>query len=409
MKFKVATLTAVIILVGIINLHSGMALLTASYFMSSSGSISYSSIRPLHVEGRYIKDDQNQTIYLRGANVGAWVDCEYGGFTAEGNYFGDDFWHGVSDIVKAELDWYASLGFNCVRSLMSVDWWKDNYHGYRDNYINFVTWCAEREIYVIVGFWSLTHYEEGGWSECTAFPYPPYIPEDYEYLMPDEQAFIDFWGSVAYRFRNHSNVIFDLWNEVGGEYAANHTVMNNWWATATGCINAIRNWTDAIVILTLSWGVDWDWNWSPEPGGYDPYCTMEWIDIYSESLPTDPNIMYDTHIYRDHGSFGGNHPVEGYPYTYDTIKEALNYTKVKWVLDTINRPMNIGEIGCNMYSNGQEVTAFQNAFAVFNEWGLHYQAWIMQPVLTMYNLIENEPYYPSLSAGGQELVDAIGG
>lgn len=399
-KFKAASLTAIIILAGVISIYPGIALLTGNHIINSSGLISYFSTRPLHVEGRYIKDDQNQTVYLRGANVGGWVDDYCGLWTSEGRYYGQDIGQWIPSAVQGELDAMKSWGMTCVRSLMCVDWWQDNYMNYRDHYKDFVTWAGERGIYVLVGFWSLTHYEGGGWCACTPFPYPPYIPSEYAYLMPNEQAFIDFWGDVAYEFKDYPNVLFDLWNEVGHGLDPREQYQNEWWPVAQGCIDAIREYTQAPVIIDWGWGICYNLEYH---GGE----LLDWV----QTCPlTGGNLVFSTHVYRDGGGLGYWSSNNTRAYLKEDITEAWNGSLVRAVGEEWNKPLIIGEIGCNLaIERDQELIAFQNALEISNDWGLHYIAWIWisHDGPTNYYLMESGGYVPPPSAAGQVLIDAL--
>jgi len=73
-------------------------------------------ISPLHVEGKYIKNAFNQTIYLRGVNKAEFAD------DPDGVWMGSTMWN--NNNVKAELDAMKSWGVNTVRCHFSVELWK---------------------------------------------------------------------------------------------------------------------------------------------------------------------------------------------------------------------------------------------------------------------------------------------
>jgi hypothetical protein len=103
-----------------------------------------------------------------------------------------------------------------------------------------------------------------------------------------------------------------------------------------------------------------------------------------------------------------------YAWDYNEIKRAFEYEGLKWVGESVNKPLIIGECGANLGwkdSNPdeyqKEIIAWNNTLAIFNEWGLHYQAFWWRNI-GIYRLLEQgQPWVPPPTESGEILIKAI--
>jgi len=369
-----------------------IALSMTNVTISSSGRVIYEySANLLHIEGRYIKDEPGNIIHLRGVNKHGFEDNPEGNWGA----FGYTNW----DNVAMQLDTMKSWGINVLREINTIQWWVENSPAdtstgvmtHRDVVKKLIEMAADRGIYYMYTPWCVTSAEGQ-----VQLPFPPYSSATG--VIPTEQAFIDYWVSVATELGIYDNVIYDLWNEPTG-------AIDDWYRVWQKVINAIRGLGDEHLIVVQYYDSVY-WNLDDMHG-----ATMSWVQQYPFN---GTNLLYSTHAYRDYGSLGqkAGEP-SGRAYTYEDVKLALESELINWVGETMNKSLIIGEIGCNLwYGEGTveqeaELTAFENALSIFNEWGVHYAVWEWWAGVRC-ALISNpwaSPIKPT--ASGQILINAI--
>jgi len=345
---------------------------------------------PLHVEGRYIKDDVGNTVLLRGTTLIHFLDDPSGAMNWGG-------WDPAT--VQANLDAMASWGINVVRLHTCAEWWLNNYQGYRNNMKDLIQWAGERGIYVIYDIYSISHLYSG-WGDREFLPYPPYT-DFHDNIQPwTKQDFVDFWASVANELKTYPNVLFEIWNEpypTSGDKA----VRDEFFDVVQDCIDAIRlDGSSAICIV--QWG---QLLWTGDPA----YMTgnLRWVEEQlGRGLLTDPNIVYNGHIYRYHGSFGSMLGNVSYAY----ILQKMQDFQIPYVLDTLNKSVICCETGA--YDSGtseyqNELECLRNELSIMNEWGMSYLvfAWGDTPFNIITGSESGGPYDPKPS--GQVLIDAI--
>jgi hypothetical protein len=178
----------------------------------------------LHVDGKYIKDEQGTTIILHGVNFIGYQVNEY-------------LTQGYSDHTEADYQRIASWGFNVVR--LAISWQHiEAVEGIYDEsyFTNFVDrdieWAQKYGIHVIIDF------AKWGWS-----PYFNYTARGYGlpgwlfYGYPDSQegqskAIDDFWlgkapGGAPATPQNPSmqDRMIQVWKYIAGRYKNNPTVI----------------------------------------------------------------------------------------------------------------------------------------------------------------------------------------
>lgn len=387
----------------------------------SSGKIGVA--RPLHVEGRYIKNDLGEIVVLRGVNKEGFEDDPTGWWNPEGGSRSSGLGVWNASAVAANLDRMKSWGINVIRSHHAINSWltnRDNYKGtptrpYKDNVKDVIRMAGERGIYYIFDAMSVVENGEPG-HQADPLPFPPYIIRDD--IITSKQDFVDYWASVAAELKQFPNVIFELWNEPHATPDMNKTqVMTDWFDAAQQAINAIRA-TGADQLIIVQWdygaGVNLDY-----PNGAHSF--MDWITQYPLTDPMFPtqnnrsgNIVYSTHQYR--GNIHRTIPSFTAAWTYDELKLGYETCLIDWVGDTLNKPLIIGEIGGNMWKvigdpvdGPNELAYFYNSLTIFNEWELGYLAYVWTvPAHMRHGLLTNDvPWVPPPNEAGNALINAI--
>lgn len=421
---KFYSLVLIPILIGALNLYIVFSSLTNNVTIRSSGIIT--TISPLHVEGRYVKNAINQTVLLKGVNKVEFAD------DPDGIWMGSTMW--TDDNVKAELDAMKSWGINVVRCHISIELWKYNIgpaSGHpaspysaistREAIKRFLIFAADRGIYVILDPYSVRSYWTGG--EQDYLPFPPYqrSPNASE-IIGSVDEFVDWWRSVARELKDYPNVMFDLWNEPNPPMEA----WSVWLDAAQRCINAIREEGFTGIIL-FEWRTGVYCNiYADEqtfPQGYPAggFTLHDWLEDAVANL-TDPlgNLAFDVHLYRQGGFalFRGDMQQQLQDYwnstqawEYNQLKMAMEYMGWKWAVETVNVPLIVGETGAslgwgdNPIEQQNELTAWDNWLTILDEWGIGYVAFWWREI-GIYRLHNGPPnFIPTESA--QVLLDLL--
>ena len=345
----------------------------------SSGTInsgvSNSTIPALHVEGNLIKDSAGNVVVLHGVNKPQMAE------DPDGYWLGDTYWNDTK--AYTEIDGMRSIGTNCIRCLQSVDSWvydlgptsKDPAAincaiSNREAVKRLMTFAAERGMYVIYVPWDVRNRWDGGQQD--PLPYPPYqTSENASQVIPNQQAFVDYWANVASVLKDYPNAIFELWNEPNGDA----TAKASWFNVTQQCINAIRN-AGANNLIVIQWDfgclVNLD---APPPGGFA--STLQWIFDYPLTDPTG-NLVYSTHHYRHFMHLQRSTGQGGKAYTMADYQLGLQYYKVPEVAAL--HPLVIGELGCDTETTGldyqQELEAYTNILQLLNGYGVSYIGWV---------------------------------
>lgn len=376
----------------------------------SSGEIVYLS--PLHVEGRYIKDVLNNTIYLRGVNWEGYNDgtSRYGNWPEPGSttpltrYSWDDARPRAHYRVLRD-EW----GANAMRWLINIQDWLENTAaptpenptaGYRDHIRRGIELAQEYGIYIILAPWRV----QGGtdWNN-DPLPYPPYTHTGTS-IIADQQAFIDFWVSVATELRDLPNWLIDPYNEPHMVTGATHdTDRATWFDVISRLIPAVRNVSDHIILVQWMEGVWWWLGYNNMGSWVDPFIN------YLEARNATSNIVISTHNYHDAFTYWG-----GRPNDLPQLLEDYTYAGLVHAATEITYPLIIGEIGMQDFGDrtAEEIIAeqiwFTNALTLFNNWGIGYVGWMWgRQGDRAYALLSSGPWIPPPSESGQILFDAI--
>ncbi|MCW3986023.1 MAG: glycoside hydrolase family 5 protein [Candidatus Bathyarchaeota archaeon] len=353
-----AILLVSVMLTGAFSLSPALSALINSVVMRSSGAIA--TISSLHTEGRYIKDIFNNTVILRGINHAGFTDSPGGWWTTLDGWYPDE----IREHVASMKEW----GVNTVRFHTNIEWWIEDevtfrgvyYPSYRQNIKDTIEIFSEAGIYVIFEGYSVLEY-----NPQTHMPFPPYLSPEEETIIPSQQAFVDWWVSVATELKDYPNVIFELWNEPVGDATAKEA----WFDVVERCITAIREVTDKIIIVQWGYG-SWVNISVPESTRGD----ISWVN---DPRVQGTNILYSTHIYED--SVHRSEPEWQLCHTYDDLKAGFQYIQMEEMVTQWNKPLLIGEIGCVIDEGETGLARFNNSLTIFNEWELSYLAWWWRP------------------------------
>ena len=374
----------------------------------------YNITSALHTDGSAIKNDCGDTVFLRG--VGRW------------NYETDTsgFWTGSWQVwdentLRSRLQLLKSWGLNEIRLHTVADWWLQGYDNYTYNLKRTVQIAQEEGVYVVfdlvipidgVWAWKLC-YEQNLPQYCSfdspSLPFSPYSDADLNLLdlsqtNPDpstiirtKQDFAKYWANVSIQLKVYPNVIFDLYNEPWEGSASNASVARNeWFDAAQQAITAIRN-TGSQNLIILEWT-------EGEVPNYGEGFT--WINASLDSVKDPLNdIVYSGHFYRHAPIYLPSWDVAE---TYDGAVQALQSMQTDYVVNTLHKPLFIGEIGA--YSEvgddeyNKDLLFLKNVLDICNNWGISYSAWSWSGTDADYGLFNSDG---SPTPSGQVLKDAV--
>jgi hypothetical protein len=222
-------------------------------------------VRPLHVEGQYIKDDAGSNVKLHGVSIGD-LDAIYKGDRKTDSTQAVPIT--VEDIIDKGSDWNINAWRLPVHADVNDE---TGHHGW--NVRNNPQWFFDNIIepavskVISVGDYAIIdwHYVGVSWDDATV------IAKTEEFWLGNGT-----WPGIAAMYANNPNVIFELFNEPGGGS------WSSWKTRAGGWINSIRGVGANNLIIVGGPG------WSqtlPQSAG----------DLFSAA-----NIAYACHIYPQH-------------------------------------------------------------------------------------------------------------
>lgn len=284
----------------------------------------------IHVDGKNLIDPNGEVFFIRGTNLGNWLNPEGYMFNFRntnsagrinqafremlGPDFTAEFWKLFKDnyITKADIDFLKSTGLNSLRVPFHYKLFTDeDYMGLNVNQDGFeridllIEWCREAGIYLILDM----HDAPGGQTGDNiddSYGYPWLFESD-----KSQQLFIDIWVKIADYYKNEPVIMgYDLINEPIAPYFENIEELNSQLELLyRRVVSAIRE-VDKNHVILLG-GAQWNSNFK----------------MFSK-VPFDDNMMYTCHRY-------GGEPTAG------AIKEFIEFR------DATKRPMYMGEIGHN--------------------------------------------------------------
>jgi len=386
-KFRIEKTTSLLLIA--LLLATGLLFLPFALSDQSStsfgtlGAINYGggSTRPLHVDGKWIKDDLGNVVHLYGADRGGFNNDPYGRWEAQGETYQGGRGNFRPTAVRYQFGVMQSTwSFNAMRWTFPIQWWAQNTSGFRLWLTQAIMIASEYGIYIII-----VPYSVVAGTSADAMAFPPYASHTgASNIIPDENAFVDFWASVATSLAGLNNVIFDLWNEPNSGNQPVNQAKADWQRVWQRCIDAIRAVSNNLILV--QWGY-----------GTGPNENMDWITQYAV---TGTNLVYSTHMYSTS---------MGYAYSPTATYEELNATFQRNGVHQVSRtlPLIWGEVG----AVSSESVFLQNLLRLLNDLDIvGYLAWIWAPgpdAPVYYGLLQNTGYVPAPNYIGQIVLDAV--
>lgn len=287
----------------------------------------------LRVEGVNIVDSDGNPFFIKGTNLGNWLNPEgymFGFAKTNSASMIDDlfcqlvgpvdaaaFWKEFKDnyITKADVDFIASQGANTIRLPFHYKLFTDeDYMGLTSNQDGFarvdavIEWCRANNLYLILDMHDAPAGQTGD-NIDDSYGYPFLMESE-----PAQQQFLEIWKKIAHRYRNEPVILgYELINEPVATYFGESQERLNAQLVELykRCVKAIREIDKKHIILI---GAP-QWN-----SNFEPIDPADFAD--------DPQIMYTCHRY-------------GGPATADAIRSYIEFR------DKAQRPMYMGEIGHN--------------------------------------------------------------
>jgi len=241
----------------------------------------------LSVEGRRIIDQSGQEIVLHGVNLEALSVRTIAGF--EGAFNCD---------INEMIERLYGLGARVIR--LSLEGQKWSYPEYVVLVDKIVAAAKDKGMYIILSF----HRWDNNWTGATGLQ----SKADLILGVMDQQPFLDFWASVASRYRENPAVLYSLLNEPNaGKYKLND-VASAWYDLALKTSRIIHRINPKALIL-VSTLFDW------------PSMRLVYFDKHP--IP-EPNIAYVWHDYYAQDLIAGV-----FPYAMDYSAGNLAEAKIK--------------------------------------------------------------------------------
>lgn len=400
----------VIILIGIFSLNLTVWSLNQSYVkIASSGLVYVGYAPPLHVEGKYIKDDNGTVVYLRGAVKPEHLAVPGGLWHPEGsiNEYGYRMW--LPEAVRYNLNEMKKFGFTCLRIFLpDVQQWLADEDEIncgvtpRDQIAYLIEQAGLRGLYVIICPWAVADPYGGQ----TGIPWDPYTKPTERGILQSSEDFINLWAgsfdSFSAEYGGFSNVIYELWNEPNG-WSASVDMHRLYFDACQEIVNRLRaKGDDHLVVYQFNF-------W-----GQDSNQAVAWGQILNGT-----NVVYAVHCYRKLDT-GFTYYFPNGEYSYEDVRRIMldpNLVAMQNLVDN-NIPCIITEFGYNRvqgdselssYGEDREMIWFGNIMRLCNELDYGYTAfqWRSDMALTIFESNHQYPWVPPLNRGGQELVEAI--
>ncbi|MGD6852192.1 MAG: glycoside hydrolase family 5 protein [Candidatus Bathyarchaeia archaeon] len=303
----------------------------------------------LRRQGNQLVNSLGNPVVLRGT-TGDMVNSGQGGWMTTSGFTFE-----VSAATE-QLDMMQNWGFNGLRITMSVELWLKSIDDNRANLRYVVSQAQQRGIYVTVAPWSVLYSgnPSGEW-QSNALPYPPYQGDQShqalaatEAVIPNKQAFIDFYGQLVNDLKAYPNVLFEVWNEPHADIYAGEAARADFFANVVNPIiaNARNSGAQQPFVIDGNWG-------GINTGDFLPYV---------EGIP-DNNFALSFHLYTHFGHLDA----WGNPTDYNGLMDAFSASGV--VAASKVYPIYFGELGITVGSQSER-TQYDNILHIFadNDW-----------------------------------------
>ncbi|MEL1240340.1 glycoside hydrolase family 5 protein [Flavobacterium flavipallidum] len=400
----------------------------------------------LRAYGKRIVNSSNQTVLLKGVNLGQWLVMEGFMSGSNGNMSQSDMkrklytsgktreqietyfeQYRANFITKADIDFIASKGFNCIRvplhyelfltrtqrekrldviyangsaKEMAYTAYKNNLKAWVDNNSlatssdvdgfkiidNLVSWCKSNNIYIILDMHVVpgTVGDQGVITDEMMVDFE-YGGRDYFKDSKNREALYRIWDKISERYANENTIcMYDLINEPHNKpsgtlvdlSSSEMTTLKNSYNTI---INSIRANNDNTLILL-------------EGGDYGNDYLSSGVSIYPSNFDNPSNLVFNLHRYRA-----------------DNSKAAINSDTDNLVLlgsavsfsNTHNVPLFCGETGLD-----KDYTRLTENLKNMSELGFGWALWSLKS-----HTDRNNPSYDSnrfpLDVGGNDIWDDL--
>ena len=334
----------------------------------------------LHVDGRFIRNEKNEKVFLRGVSFGGWLNMEnfitgYPGSEsvvrrAVKEELGEEraaaFFESLLDsfITEDDFKFLAGLGTTAVRIPFNYRHFEDDLEPgvYKEEGFTYldraIRWAKNHGIYVILDLHAAQGWQNEGWHSDNA--------ENITLL----------WTNRDYR-----NRVKKLWAHIARRYkdeeqVAGYDLLNEPEAPSVGALNEVhREIVEAIRAVDPKHIIFLEGNsYSKEFDGFDE--------------PYDANLAYSSHNYTPatHTARRYPGPVGGVFFDHAWMERNLR-ERDGWIFNH-NRPSWVGEFGA-LYDGptGKPTTAdegrlaaLKDQLAIFNENDVHWTIWTYKDV-----------------------------
>jgi hypothetical protein len=327
--------------------------------------------RPLHVDGKYVKNDLGAIFHLHGCQGGAaFNDGGNGNWMTEWGFkFSSLGWN--TTYVENQLDHMVEWGANALRIQLSVELWMYNIDNIRSHLEYVITEASNRGIYCIISPYQVRYWGQDG-CEQDPLPYPPYCNDYSAQIIPNASAFINWHSQLTAYYKNYSGVIWEVWNEPWGEDG-----LDGFFDVQQQCLTNARN-NGANQVFLLTWGA----------GGLDTSWVDECLEIDD---PTEVGFGLLWHCYNAYNHLGYPRPT-----SFNQVASAMSGI----VSLAANHPCFMGEFGAE-YTVSTDVDIVDWQMTVMDNAGIHYvMHWLRPEGPFMYVYSDFTP-----TAAGQILIE----
>ena len=353
----------------------GLGLQSHGITISSQGAIRYSTLTWLHTDGKYIKNESNQTVFLRGAAFGGLETYTY--------------WQGGYDFLVYRMNQFFLLtdGKPTVIRVPITPYPKSTDTQYKfpnlptiynEAVDQIVRLAEQKNIYLVLEF-------HGGCSqsECTR-------------LGQDPTDWINWWLHWVNRYKNNPIVCgFEIWNEPwdanfgGGDSSLGR---QRWLNIATQCYQAIKAANPKALVFVAS------------------ASSFNFIDQYWRENPLGEGAVYTWDIYYK------NFAYDWIPICYDTGDFEEGKRRLEDFLGrvcgirTTSADYNLPVLGSEFSWSGEETNNWDvemaDELSLLNDWETHWYIWWWWANPNNYGMANAD--YTALSPQGEIWAEYLG-
>ncbi len=342
----------------------------------------------LQIKNGQVVDRQDSPVYLRGVNIGGWLNFEHflNGYPGSesnlrrlmrqklGKKKAGFFFERFLDYFFNEDDvrFLARCGVTAIRLPLNYRHFESDLAPFEYLESGFarleqaLDWCEKHSIYVILDLHSVQGWQNGDWHCDNSSRHALFW-----FQKHSQDRFVALWQEFARRYKDRAVVAgYNLINEPltnapygrfspDVDYQPDWENMNRVYRRAVAAIREI----DPAHIIILE-------------GDY--YSTR----FEGLAAPFEANLMYSNHNYIEVATT----PIEAYPLTLNdtywdsqTIRQQFIESEGHRFAQTYNMPLLVGEFGLNMEypspNAAHKVNVFRDHVAAFNRLGHHWTFW----------------------------------